>query len=176
MASRILIADDNAAVRTALRELLKNEGWETVAAANGQEAIARAREIKPQLVILDLAMPFMDGLSAAREITKLLPDVPIIMHTLYSSPQVEIEGRKVGVRRMVAKSESGDLLSAVREVLPMEAPIPSPSVSDPIATNVANNAVTTDIKSAAPVANPATESNPTDPAVKPPGGSGGASS
>ena len=117
---RILIADDNVAVRTALRELLKAEGWEIVEAANGKEAVARTQETKPHLVILDLAMPSMDGLTASREITKLLPDTPIIMHTLYSSPHVEMEGRKVGVRKMIAKSESSHLLSAIRELLDLE--------------------------------------------------------
>lgn len=120
MPIRILVADDNALVRGALSQVLQSEGqgqWEMVEAENGEEALKRAKETKPGLVILDLAMPLMDGFRTARELGEILPGVPILMHTLYWSPRVELEALKVGVRKTVAKSDSSVLVSAVKELL-----------------------------------------------------------
>jgi DNA-binding NarL/FixJ family response regulator len=118
MPVQILIADDNAQVRTAMREVLEAAGgWEIIEAKNGEEAVIKAREFKPGLIILDLAMPAKDGLTASREISEELPGVPILMHTLYSSRQIQIEAAKTGVRKVVAKSETTALISAVQDVL-----------------------------------------------------------
>lgn len=118
MASRILIVDDNALVRRALGQALQKTGpREIIEAENGEVAINRARETNPNLVILDLAMPVMDGIRAARALGIMLPDVPIILHTLHWSPRVEVEALKAGVRRVVAKSDSATILAAVRDLL-----------------------------------------------------------
>jgi CheY-like chemotaxis protein len=66
---------------------------------NGQEALARANELRPDVIVLDLAMPVMNGLMAAQEITKVLPAVPVVLHTPYSSPQVEVEAKKHGTEK-----------------------------------------------------------------------------
>jgi len=166
-----LIADDNAAVRTALRELLRTEGWEITEAADGNEAVTKAQETAPQLVILDLAMPFMDGLTASREITKLLPGTPIILHTLYASPQMEAEGQKAGVRKMVAKSESGGLLSAVRALLHPESSISPQTPSEPLPTNIPTTVVMPDVRSATAVTNSGGDIKPKDPTSLPSPGS-----
>ena len=73
-----------------MRQVLEGaeRNWEVVEAEDGDEAVAKAQELKPDLIIVDLVMPVMDGLMAAREIVKLLPDVPILMHTLYLSESV----------------------------------------------------------------------------------------
>ena len=127
MPIRILIAEDSPSVRTALRTLLEGAGpWEIVEVENGQEAIAKAQELKPDLFILDLVMPVMDGLKAARKISKLLPNTPILMHTMHWSQQVEIEAQKVGVRKVVSKADSILLVSTVRQLL---IPEPSPSLA-----------------------------------------------
>jgi DNA-binding NarL/FixJ family response regulator len=119
MPTQILIADDNALVRNALRHVLESTAdWHVIEAENGEEAIARAEESKPDLIILDLAMPQMDGLRTARALLKIMPEVPILIHTLYWSPRVQVEATKIGVRKVVAKSESGVLIAAVRELLP----------------------------------------------------------
>jgi len=88
---RILIADDNASVRAAMRQVLETAGehWEVLEADNGEEAVAKTKEVIPNLIIMDLVMPVMDGLTAAKQIGQLLPGVPILMHTLYPFPQVE---------------------------------------------------------------------------------------
>jgi CheY-like chemotaxis protein len=129
MPTRILIADDSPAVRTALRKLLEGAApWEITDASNGEEAIAKAQELKPDLIVLDLVMPTMDGLTAARELSKLLPQVPLILHTLHSSPQVDLEAQKVGIRQVVPKAESHTLIEAIKKILdarPVVAP-PTP--------------------------------------------------
>ena len=119
MPIRILIADDNPFVRTAMREVLESvePEWEIIEAEGGREAVAKAQEFRPGLIILDLVMPSMDGLTAARKIGKLMPDIPVMMHTMYWSPRVTLLARTVGVRRVVAKSDSGALVSAVRDLL-----------------------------------------------------------
>jgi CheY-like chemotaxis protein len=123
MPIRILIADDNPSVRTALRRLLESTGgWEIVDVENGQQAVAKAQELRPNVVILDLVMPVMDGLTAARELSKLQPEIPLLMHTLHWSPQVELEAQKVGVRKVVPKADSKGLISAIQQALAAEPP------------------------------------------------------
>ena len=119
MPIRVLIADDNASVRAAMRRVLEAaaEHWEIIEAENGREALAKAQELRPNLIIVDLVMPLMDGLTAARQIAQLLPDTPILMHTLYPFPQVKVEAAKAGVRRVVPKSDSSVLVSAVEDLL-----------------------------------------------------------
>jgi CheY-like chemotaxis protein len=126
MPTRILIADDNPVVRTALRHLLESvDGWEIIDAGNGQEAVAKAQELRPNLIILDLLMPMMDGFTAAREISKLLPDTPLLMHTLHWYPQIELEAQKVGVRKVVSKADSKCLVPAIRQLLASDPPAAS---------------------------------------------------
>jgi DNA-binding NarL/FixJ family response regulator len=118
--SRIIIADDNVVVRRHLGELLKSHvGWEVCAEVeNGQQAVLKTRELKPDLIILDLAMPVMDGLQAAREIGKALPSVPILIYTLHKLPAVELEAREAGAREVVSKAEATEsLLSAIESLL-----------------------------------------------------------
>jgi len=123
MPTRILIADDSPTVRTALRQLLEGtDRWEITETENGQEAFAKVQELRPDLVILDLVMPVMDGLVAAREISKLLPHLPILMYTLHWSPQVELEAQKVGAKRVGRKADSQSLVSAIQQLLNSESP------------------------------------------------------
>ena len=108
-------------------------------AANGLDAVLWARQQKPDLIILDLAMPLLDGFRVAREVGKALPAVPILMHTLYWSPRVVVEAMKVGVRKTIPKSDSVSLITAVRELiadlesaaekqLPAQTPNPVPQI------------------------------------------------
>jgi len=118
MQARVLIADDSPAVRRTLRHFLQaDNAWEIVDAEDGQTAIARALEFHPDVIILDLAMPVMDGLSAAREISKALPEAAILMYTMHRTPHLEQEAQKCGVRKLVSKSQGAVLLSAVHDIL-----------------------------------------------------------
>lgn len=121
MAIRILIADDNALVRRALALALRRRGnCEIIEAENGEQSILKAKDEKPDLIILDLAMPAMDGIRAARAIALNRPAVPIILHTLHWNPRVELEALRAGVRKVVAKSDSAAILAAVEEFLPRQ--------------------------------------------------------
>ena len=119
--TRILIADDSPAVRRALVERLNAAlSSELIEAENGQEALSRALELRPALVILDLAMPIMDGLTAAREISSTLPEIPILMYTMHCTPSLAMAAQKSGVRHVVAKENAAELLAAVEQMLPAE--------------------------------------------------------
>ena len=120
MSARILIADDHAAVRQMLKLIVETHaGWQVCGEAeNGVEAVAKAVALNPDLIIMDLAMPVMDGIRASREILAAAPSMPILMHTLHYSPELELEAKKVGIRRVVAKAEGGEkLLTALELVL-----------------------------------------------------------
>jgi len=117
MPRRILIADDSSVTRKTLLELLHTHGWQVCGQAeNGLEAVRMAAELKPDVVILDLAMPSMDGLTAAREISQAHPTIPIVMHTFHDLPQLELEAKKNGVRRIVPKSKIAHLVSVLDEL------------------------------------------------------------
>jgi DNA-binding NarL/FixJ family response regulator len=117
---KILIADDNAVLRRLLKNVLSHKPeWNVCGeASDGNEALHLALELKPDLVVLDIAMPTMDGLRAASEILKATPEVPIILYTLHKNEQIELEGKKAGVRRVIGKSEDPELLlQCVSELL-----------------------------------------------------------
>jgi DNA-binding NarL/FixJ family response regulator len=122
--TRILIVDDHkSAIREIRTLLVANPEWEVCGeAVNGQEALARANEMHPDVIVLDFAMPVMNGLKAAQEITKVLPTVPIVLHTLYNSPQVELEAKKHGIRKVVEKTHSGALVLAIQELVDKRIP------------------------------------------------------
>jgi DNA-binding NarL/FixJ family response regulator len=128
MPPRILIADDSPVLRTTLRHLLESlQPCEILEAGDGQEAVAQALELHPDLVILDLAMPAVDGLNAARQISLALPTLPIVMYTMHFSPHLEVEAMKYGVRKLVSKTQSSALVSTVQELLAAQATTPPPS-------------------------------------------------
>jgi DNA-binding NarL/FixJ family response regulator len=117
---RVLIVDDSAVVRKALREFLeRQDGWEVCGeAANGREGIEKAQQLKPDVIVLDLSMPVMNGLEAARELTRLLPSVPLLMWTSFEIPYLNREALSAGVRTVVSKSEPlGDLVRSIQALL-----------------------------------------------------------
>jgi DNA-binding NarL/FixJ family response regulator len=135
--TRILIADDHKSAIREIRTLLgANPEWEVCGeAADGQEALARANEMHPDVIVLDFAMPGMNGLMAAQEIAKAQPTVPILLHTLYNSPQVELEAKRHGIRKVVEKTHSGALVSAIQELVDKRIPsaeAPPPTVEIPL--------------------------------------------
>ena len=113
---RILIADDHEVVRRGVRVLLEaHAGWEVCAeAVDGREAVDKARQCSPDVVILDVGMPGLNGLEAARQIRKALPDSEVLILTMHESEQVIQEVLAAGARGYVLKSDAGrDLVAAV---------------------------------------------------------------
>jgi CheY-like chemotaxis protein len=118
MAKRILVADDNALIRRMLCQLFeREEDYDICAeAANGQEAIDLALKHRPDLIILDWAMPVVSGLVAARELKKIMPDVPIILFSQHANALIRIE---MSVDRIVAKTDALALMEHVRALAPV---------------------------------------------------------
>jgi DNA-binding NarL/FixJ family response regulator len=117
--TRILIVDDNENVRRFLKMFLLNADPSFSVcgeAGDGKEALLKADELKPDVVILDLVMPVMDGVTAAREISKTHKGMVMFMYTLHNTYQLELEARKAGIRKIVAKSAPTELVSLIRGI------------------------------------------------------------
>jgi two-component system, chemotaxis family, chemotaxis protein CheY len=112
MAKTILIVDDNAYIRRELCKLFKREEDFEICgeAANGKEAIAKALELHPDLIVLDLSMPVMNGLDAARELKRLMPTVPLIMYSAFGDVFGEKQARLIGISELVSKSQPAAVL------------------------------------------------------------------
>jgi CheY-like chemotaxis protein len=109
--ARILIADDHEALRRGLRSALLGAGWQVCGeAADGKQAIEKTKELKPDLVLLDLSMPVMSGHEAAREILRMSPGVKIVVFTMHESQQVRDALNKIGVHALAVKSAPLSLL------------------------------------------------------------------
>ena len=120
MPYKILIADDHSLVRKVLKTTLENHSdWQVCGqATNGLEAVQKAAELHPDLIILDFAMPVMDGLGAARRILSASPSVPILIFTNYYFPSLLVEAGSAGVRQVIDKGLAGnELLFAVESLL-----------------------------------------------------------
>jgi DNA-binding NarL/FixJ family response regulator len=116
VALRILVADDHDIIRRGLKQLLTaHHGWDVCAEAKtGREALTLAEQIKPDIVVMDISMPDLNGLEAARRIRKTLPRTEILILTLHFSDQLVREMVEAGARAYIMKSDADkDLVSAV---------------------------------------------------------------
>lgn len=119
MLCNVLIIDDNALVRTHLRKYFESaEDWQVCGEANnGQEGIEKAQQCHPDCIILDLSMPVMNGIEAAKVLKKLMPEVPLIMFTSFITHRLEAEAFAAGIWRVMGKEESlSQLLSTARSL------------------------------------------------------------
>lgn len=113
---RVLIADDHEAVRRGVCAILESRVDLEVCgeAKDGAEAVDKARELQPDLIILDITMPVLGGLAAAREIREFLPKTPILIFSMHESREMMEEARKIGAQGYVTKQEAGrSLLDAI---------------------------------------------------------------
>jgi DNA-binding NarL/FixJ family response regulator len=118
-AFRILIADDHEVVRRGIRAMLEGHpGWEVSGEAeDGRDAVEQAKEQKPDLVLLDIGMPNLNGIEAARQILANCPVTHILVLTMHYSQQVVREVLAVGARGFLLKSDAGrDLVTAIEAV------------------------------------------------------------
>jgi len=113
---RVLLADDHPVVREGLRALLESHGLSVVGEAeNGREAVELARTMKPDVAILDIGMPELNGLDALRAIRRDSPNLRTVLLTIHDDDAYVMEGRRLGALGFVLKSEAGaELLSAVQ--------------------------------------------------------------
>ena len=118
---RLLVVDDHEVLRRGVRSLLEDQpGYEICGeAADGQEAVQRARELKPDVIVMDISMPRLSGLEATSLIRSSLPDCEIVLLTQHDAPEMARQALKAGARGYVIKSSMArDLISAVERVCP----------------------------------------------------------
>jgi two-component system, NarL family, response regulator NreC len=114
----VLIADDHLMVREGLKALLERYGFKVVGeASDGYEAVRLTRTLRPQVAVLDLTMPLLNGLDAAREIHQRSRDVGLVLLTMHAESAYVFESLRAGVRGYVLKTQaSPDLVQAIKEV------------------------------------------------------------
>jgi two-component system chemotaxis response regulator CheY len=112
MPKLVLVVDDNAVIRQALCQVLTSEADFEVCgeAENGRDAIEKAQALHPDLIVMDLSMPVMNGIDAARALRRLMPTVPLIMFSEYGDVFSEKEAQSAGVSAVVSKSEHVSVL------------------------------------------------------------------
>jgi two-component system response regulator NreC len=118
MPTRVLLADDHSLIRQSLRALLEKQGFQVVSeASDGQEALRSVEKTPPDVAILDISMPILNGVDAARELLKSSPKTRVILLTQHDEDQYVTEGLRAGVRGYVLKSQAAeDLVHAIQEV------------------------------------------------------------
>jgi DNA-binding NarL/FixJ family response regulator len=124
--NRILVIDDGDWVRNIIGLFLEHAGFEVCGeAADGVEAIEQAKKLKPDLIVLDLVMPRMNGAEAASVLSQTMPDVPIVLLTLYQNVLGSALASAVGIRAVLDKTEGLDkLVACVRSLLGLTAEPP----------------------------------------------------
>jgi DNA-binding NarL/FixJ family response regulator len=117
MPIQVLVADDHQLVRQSLKVLLEREGFGVVGeASNGQEAMQMAEKLHPDVVVMDLAMPVLNGIDATREIQRVSPKSKTILLTMHTDRQYILEGLRGGAKGYVMKTHAAnDLVRAIRE-------------------------------------------------------------
>jgi DNA-binding NarL/FixJ family response regulator len=133
MPCRVLLADDHQIVRQGLRSLLEKAGYDVVAeAADGSEAVRLTRRESPDVVVLDLSMPRLNGVDAAQEIARADPQMKSILLTMYPDKEYVMRALRAGIKGYVLKTQAADdLVAAIRSVMNGQAYI-SPSIADTV--------------------------------------------
>ena len=121
---RILLADDHGVVRKGLRAMLDaHPGWQVCGeASNGRQAVKLALELKPQIAVLDLEMPDLNGLEATRQIKKDLPSVEVLIYTMFETERLIRDVIGAGARAYILKSDAGQQLIEAVEALSLHKP------------------------------------------------------
>jgi two-component system chemotaxis response regulator CheY len=117
MEPKILVVDDSKATRRVLSALVSSRWKVCGEAENGAVGVQKFRELKPNLVLLDLAMPDLDGLEVARQMHSIDPSVPLILFTLVDVWGLESAAQKAGISRVVSKTESWKLMESIEEIV-----------------------------------------------------------
>lgn len=117
--TRILVADDNEVVRRGLCQLIsQHEGWQVCGeAADGQEVVDRAKQLSPDVVILDFSMPLLNGIEAARQIRSERPHTGFVLCSMYLDKQLVSVAQQVGITAVLSKSSVRQITKGVEAVL-----------------------------------------------------------
>jgi two-component system, chemotaxis family, chemotaxis protein CheY len=118
MKLRILIVDDSETTRRILRAIVHSREWTVCGEAeSGQAGIAKFKELKPDLALVDLAMPDMNGLEAASSMAALDPNIPLVLFTVLDMPALAEPARKAGIAEVVSKAQPWDLVCTIERVV-----------------------------------------------------------
>lgn len=119
MAVRVLVADDHALIRESFRALLERKGYVVAGeAVNGQDAVRMARELKPDIALLDVSMPLLNGVDAGREIQQAHKETHVVLLTMHAEGHLLAAALRAGIRAYVLKSQPTDeLVLAIRSVM-----------------------------------------------------------
>ena len=110
MPKRVLLVDDNQLVRKTTREMFESVGYVCSEAGNGAEAVEQASSVRPDLIVLDLVMPVMNGLEAAPLLRQKLPAIPIILFSIYADALLKKEAQRAGITAIVSKRQAAENL------------------------------------------------------------------
>ena len=111
---RILIVDDSETTRRILRAIVHSRNWKVCGEAEtGREGVAKFQELKPDLVLIDLAMPDINGIEAAKNMSSLNPSVPLILFTILDLQGLEKAAKEAGIFAIVSKAQAWDLISTI---------------------------------------------------------------
>lgn len=118
---RVLIVDDSETTRRILRLLLGSRDWTICGEAeDGRSGVEKFAELKPDVVVLDLAMPEMNGIHAAKLMSASDPDIPIILFTILGYKDIEVSAREVGIRAVVPKTNAWSLIPQIENLVRRE--------------------------------------------------------
>ena len=131
---RLLVADDHPLLRAALVDLLVQAGFEVVGeAADGADAVALAKELEPDVVLMDLRMPVLGGLDATRLIKDACPDIQVVLLTAFESPALQQQAEEAGCFAYLVKGcPPGDLRLAMHEAMAWRRSLRPPAGSAPL--------------------------------------------
>jgi DNA-binding NarL/FixJ family response regulator len=129
---RILIADDHGLVRRGARAVLRSRrGWRVVGeAANGREAVQKAKELKPDVAVVDIGVPELDGVEVTRQIRETVPDTKVLVLTMHESDQMVRRALEAGARGYLLKSDLTECLEKAVEAVAEGKRFPTPKVSE----------------------------------------------
>ena len=122
----ILIVDDSPLIRRTLRTLLAQQAdWSVCGEAeNGRDGIDKALQLKPDLIVIDLVMPVLNGIEASRVLKRLMPTTPLVMFTTFTDPYVKEEALAAGVKAVIPKSEgTTSLIGSIQQLLGSKGPV-----------------------------------------------------
>jgi DNA-binding NarL/FixJ family response regulator len=126
MALRILIVDDSEVTRRILGTILRSRHWTICGEAeNGGSGVEKFRNLKPDVVLLDLSMPDINGIEAAKQMSAFDPSVPLILFTILEIDGIEGEAREAGIRAIVPKNEAWNLIGSIEGLVNQTSPLQS---------------------------------------------------
>src|SRR5215813_11989591 len=118
VAPKILIVDDSETARRALRTMLRSRSWTICGEAeSGAAGVKKFQELRPDIVILDLAMPDIDGLETAKRMSAMNPNVPLLLFTIVEIEGLEETARGAGIRAVVTKNNAWSLIPNIEKLL-----------------------------------------------------------